>query len=61
MICRYCKQEIEGTTGWGMSESLDGTIEPVAWHEECYQQSGEDGGYIERTYKMLEKLEDENI
>ena len=58
MTCKYCKQEILDPTGWSMSEDMT-TGEGSAMHDECWQQSGEDGGYVERMYRAIEEMNDE--
>lgn len=59
MICRFCKQEIVGPTGWSMTEALekDKITASYAQHNECWQQSGKDNGYIARLYRALEEVE----
>lgn len=63
MICKYCKNEIEGKTGWSMSEVAQGDelLESSAMHDECWQQSGNDGGYIERMYDAIEQMKNEGF
>lgn len=39
-ICCYCERPIVGSTGWGMSENLDGSDERI-YHLECGEMNGE--------------------
>ncbi|HRF70788.1 MAG TPA: hypothetical protein PKV66_05100 [Candidatus Pelethenecus sp.] len=41
-----------------MVENSDG--EGFITHEECYQQSTEDEGYVERLHKSLEELDEDS-
>lgn len=50
--CKYCDSPVEYAEGFMMVEVLgDGFI----CHEECYQQSGEDEGYVRRLHDSWEE------
>lgn len=50
--CKFCDHEIAYSLGWMLIEDDDGGF---MCHEECYQMSGQDEGYIEELYKELEE------
>lgn len=53
--CKYCHFTVDWGPGLVMVESSNG--EGFIAHEECYQQSSEDEGFIERIH---EEIDDED-
>lgn len=49
--CPYCLGEVVFEPGAMMIESENGNL---TVHEECYQQSGDDEGYVERLHRRLD-------
>lgn len=56
--CKYCHLEVLWGPGMMMVENSDG--KGFITHEECYQQSTEDEGYVERLHKSLEELDEDS-
>jgi hypothetical protein len=56
--CPYCKHEAQFEPGNMMIETEGGV---VVVHEECYQQSGEDQGYVERLHRTLDDEDDQKF
>ena len=50
--CKFCQGPVFWGPGMMMVEEFGG--KGFICHEECYQQSGEDEGYISRLYESLE-------
>lgn len=59
-ICNFCKLPIEYGPGFMMVEDLDLPDGGFVCHEECWQISGTDEGYIERLHETLDEGE-ENV
>lgn len=56
LSCKFCKRMVEYGPGMIMVEYADG--DGFIAHEECYQMSGEDEGYIERLHTTIDITED---
>lgn len=52
--CKYCERPVSFGPGFMMIEAVHEDDSFIA-HEECYQISGDDEGYIERLYNALEE------
>ncbi len=53
--CKFCDKEVEIAPGMMMVETVDEPGSGFICHEECYQQSGEDEGYVERLHETLDE------
>lgn len=53
MKCPYCEHEAKFEPGVMMIEAV-GDLAAILVHEECYQQSGDDEGYVERLHRTLD-------
>ena len=54
-LCKYCNKGVVFGPGIMLVEEIGG--DSFATHEECYQMSGDDEGYVERLHKILEERE----
>jgi hypothetical protein len=54
ITCIYCECEVVFAPGSMLIENGDMSF---AVHEECYQMSGDDDGYVERMHQLLDEEE----
>lgn len=59
MNCKFCGHEVVYGPGFIMVEEFSGG--GFIAHEECYQDSGTDEGYIERLHRALDGEDDEEL
>jgi hypothetical protein len=59
MNCKFCGHKVEYGPGFIMVESIGQDFDGFIAHEECYQESGQDEGYIERLHKVLEDKDED--
>lgn len=59
--CRYCHGEVYPGPGMMMVETKINGVYGAGFicHEECYQMSGDDEGYVERLNKLMEDFFDD--
>ena len=57
MKCKYCKGPVEPGPGAVLIEELDEEGPMIAVHEECWQMSGDDEGFVRRRNDAIEELE----
>lgn len=50
--CKYCGSSVRMAPGMMMLDDEEDVV-----HEECYQMSGDDEGFVEQLYKELEEDE----
>jgi hypothetical protein len=51
--CKFCYRPVEYSDGFMAVEVLGG--DGFICHEECYQQSGEDEGYVQRLHNAIDE------
>lgn len=50
--CKYCDRDVKLAPGMMVLDDENDIV-----HEECFQMSGDDGGFVEQLYKELEEDE----
>lgn len=58
-LCKYCGLPVYAEPGGMYVESWDEEDDDFIAHGECYQQSGDDEGFVERLTSMLEENDDD--
>jgi hypothetical protein len=55
--CSICDRIVKYGPGMMLVESHESKITDF-YHEECYQMSGEDEGYVQRIYEILDERDE---